>query len=436
MSKTKLALLILAVTFGANTIAFVFSKKSFTVEEVKNLWIHEIPSSASPLDSYAALDLGPHQGIVGTLVAPNHLKSAQEATPLLAESWTWNPGKTLLAVRLVPGLKFQNGDPVTPVHFTGLRDYLKAKGPGLFADPTWKAWMESEIRAGEGGVEFDLGKTKPGFDPAAFLASVLSHPLTGAIHPSNLESIKNGTVLTKEWISSGPYKVRKWNPKEITLVSRDDFPIRLPDPFFRTLKFQSAPIKNPSCDFLLGQAMEEDAMREHSRQDTSLDLSVFWVCRSFRDGGVCSDRNLRLGIAKALAPGGSSAEGPSLKGVKVRYRIPVGSDSFRAEFRKRIEGNLARAGATVEETSYFFKSSKETDLELQFVVTPPVAGDPDFAMTLARISSRLGIDVLSEENLIGEVTRFPLSVFMKKMKGSIYGKVFLEPDMDEKRMPL
>jgi CheY-like chemotaxis protein len=58
------------------------------------------------------------------------------------------------------------------------------------------------------------------------------------------------------------------------------------------------------------------------------------------------------------------------------------------------------------------------------------SGSPD------SVTSRLGIDTLSESDLLGEVTRFPLSVYMKKMEGGMFGKVFLEPDLDEKRMPL
>ncbi len=438
MSKTKLALLIMALAFGANVIAFVFSKKTFTVEEVKNLWIYELPASSSPLDSHVALDLGPHQGIIGTLFKPDHLKTAKGISTLLAGEWNWLKDKNALSLRLVPGLRFQNGDPIEGAHFVGLRDYLKSKSPELFQTPLWKEWMSAEFRPTKDGLEIGFGSKGPGpgFDLERFLAEVLTHPLSGAIHPKNLEAILRGDLLTKEWISSGPYKVRKWNPKEITLVSRDDFPIRLPEPFFRTLKFQSAPIKNPSCDFLLGRSDEAGTMREHSKQDTGLELTVFWVCRSFRESGVCSDQKTREEIAKALSMDSLQDSSEALKGKKVRYRIPVGSDEFRNQFRKKIETNLTRTGAEVEETSYFFKSAKETDLELEFVVTPIDSNGQDFARSLALISSRLGIDAISEQNLLGEVTRFPLSVFMKKMEGGMFGKVFLEPDLDEKRMPL
>ena len=438
MSKTKLALLIMALAFGANTIAFIFSKNTFTVEEVKNLWIYELPVSSSPLDAHVALDLGPHQGIIGTLFKPDHLKSSKGVTPLLAQEWHWIPEKNTLVIKLRPGLRFQNGDPILAVNFIGLRDYLKSRSPELFSSPLWKAWMTAQMRDSGDGLEIDLGPKgiSTDFTMEQFLGEVLTHPLAGAIHPKNLEAMVRGESLGKEWISSGPYKVRKWNPKEITLVSRDDFPIRLPEPFFRTLKFQSAPIKNPSCDFLFGRGDEAQTMREHSRQETNLELTVFWVCRSFREAGVCSDLKIRSEIAKALSSQTGGEASDALKGRKIRYRIPVGSDEFRDQVRKKIATHLARAGAEVEETSYFFKSSKETDLELEFVVTPVDPKGQDFAWSLAKISSRLGVDTVHEKDLLGEVTRFPLSVYMKKMEGGMFGKVFLEPDLDEKRMPL
>ncbi|NDG84820.1 MAG: hypothetical protein EBX52_07265 [Proteobacteria bacterium] len=98
---------------------------------------------------------------------------------------------------------------------------------------------------------------------------------------------------------------------------------------------------------------------------------------------------------------------------------------------------MTAAGAKVEETSYFFKNSKDTDLELAFVVTPGTIPDrKDLAMAFARLSSRIGLDSAGIPDLLGEVDHFPLQVFMKKMKGGMFGKVFLEPDVEEKTLHL
>jgi hypothetical protein len=424
-------------------------QKTFTVDEVKNIWIYELPESPSPLDAYVGLDLTPQQGVVGTLFSPNHLVKSDSVAPLLAEGWKWNPEKRELDLDLKNNLRFQNGDPILPAHFVGLRDYLNQRGVVLSSSPLWLAWSQAEIELGTFSLKFRFPKSldSAGFDLEGFLSQVLTHPLSGAIHPRNLESIQKGELVkmpsflaqwrTGEtgWISSGPYKIRKWNPKEIELVSRDDFPVRLPSAFFRTLKYQSAPIKNPSCDFILGKSGEESLFTEHSAQPTEMELSVFWLCRSFKESGICQDPKLREAVAATMS-GTVNQNGSVLQGRKVRYRIPVGSDNFRNEIRKQIEERFTKAGAVVEETSYFFKSSKETDLELQFVVTP--AGDQrlEFAMSLGHLSSRLGLDVFNEKNLMGEVAHYPLKVFMKKMKGEIYGKVFLDPDLEEKHLPL
>jgi hypothetical protein len=435
MSKTKLALLVFGIAFGVNLAAFLLSKKAFTVDEVKSVWIYEIPGTASPADAYVAADLGPHQGIIGTLFAPDHLTGKQALSPLLVDTWTWNQDTRTLDLRLKPGLKYQNGDPVLPAHFLLFREFLKEKGLRLGSSGVWSDWLGMRGEATEGGLKFILSSDDRDFDLEEFLSEVLTHPLSGAVHPSNMERIRAGARLSKEWISSGPYKVRKWNPKEIVLVSRNDFPVRLPDPFFRTLKYQSAPVKNPSCDFLFGKPDEATVLSDHSRQDTSLELSVFWVCRSFRQQGVCKDPDVRELLARSLSGVGSIAP-DALKGRTVRYRIPVGSDSFRDRIRKQIEERVSASGGRVEETSFFFKESSETDLELEFVVTPGGGIRKELAPALAVLSTRLGVDAARESHLLGEVEHFSLSVFMKKMKGGIFGKVFLEPDLDEKRMPL
>ena len=437
MSKTKLALVVFLIAFGVNGLAFLFSKKSFTIDEVKNVWIYELPLSASPLDAYVALDLGPHQGVVGTLFSPNHLRSNAPLALFLAEGWQWDQRQQVLSIELKHGLKFQNGDPILPASFVLFRDYLKQKGVRFGTDPLWNAWLDAKIETFDSGLRMHLPAAtgQEEFDLQGFLSEVLTHPLSGAIHSANLEEMKKGSIISKEWISSGPYKIRKWNPKEIEMVSRDDFPMKMPAPFFRTLKFQSAPVKNPSCDFLLGQSSEGQGLSQHSSQETSLELSVFWVCRSFRGDGVCADDLTREAILKTLRGEGGASK--ALSGKKVRFRIPVGSEAFRNEIRDSIQKRLAQAGAQVEETSYFFKNSKDTDLELQFVVTPETGGARnDLAMSFARLSSRIGVDAYLRPNLMGEVARFPLQVFMKKMKGEIFGKVFLEPDVEEKTLHL
>jgi hypothetical protein len=434
MSKTKLAVLVFAVAFGVNFLAFFFSKKAMVVEEAKSVWIYELPLSASPLDAYVALDLSPQQGVIGTLFQPDHLSGERPLTPLLAESWSWNAKENTLELKLKAGLRYSNGDPIEPAHFVAAHEFVRSKSPDLSSVPVWNAFLGTRFEATEGGLRIRIPAGLTDFDLEDFLTEVLTHPLSGVIHPLNLDALKRGEKPAKEWISSGPYKIRKWLPKEIILVSRDDFPVMLPKPFFRTLKFQSAPIKNPSCDFILARPGESESLNEHRVQETEMQLSVFWVCRSFREDAFCKDAAERSKLA-ALLSGRVPPSPELLAGKQIRYRIPLGSDEFRTQIRERITSVLGGAGARVEETSFFFKNSDQTDLELQFVVTPVSQTSERFAAGLASLSSRLAEGASREKDLMGLWGTYSLQVLMKHQRGGIFPKVFIEADLDEKKLP-
>ncbi|MBC7396698.1 MAG: hypothetical protein H7333_04570 [Bdellovibrionales bacterium] len=436
MSKTKLAVLVFCIAFGLNIFAFVFSKKTFLVEEVKNVWMYELPLSASPLDAYVSLDSGPHQGVVGTLFMPNFLVGEHPLAPLLADQWKWDERSKELFVQLKPGLTYANKEVILPEHFVKSHEFLVKQTDGFTRSPVWNAWATSIYEATPNGLKIKLQKLNEDFDLEKFLSEVLTHPLSGVIHPLNLESLIKGEHPAKNWISSGPYKVRKWNPKEIELVSRDDFPVMMRKEFFRTLKFQSAPVKNPSCEFMQARPGDEKAYNSHVPLETTSKLSIFWICRSFQqEGKFCKDSASRHVLAGLLS-GKVPAKPELLKGKKVHYRIPTGSDEYRDEIRAKIENTVRQAGGEVEETSYFFKSSAETDLELEFVFTPSSKNSEDFATSLALLSSRLGPAAKNEPDVVGFIASYPVRILMKNMKGEVFPKVFLEPDLDEKKLPL
>ena len=101
--------------------------------------------------------------------------------------------------------------------------YANYTGPRLFgapvgdlsAFPDWNAWASSTYLATPTGLKIHFSKLADDFDLQNFLNDVLTHSLTGVIHPKNLSLLSEGKKLTKEWISSGPYRIQKWNPKEI-----------------------------------------------------------------------------------------------------------------------------------------------------------------------------------------------------------------------------
>ncbi len=423
MSKTKLALLVFILAFGVNIAAFLLSKKAYVIEEVKNLWLYELPQSSSPLDAYVAEDLGPHQGIIGTLF---RLQESSE--------WKNEKGKSAtLTIRLKPGLTFSDHQPILAEHWIESAKWARPYLSQWSADPMWNAYLSADVQwSSSDEVQFSWKSLPAGFDADVFQKKILSHPMTGVFHPENLK-IK---TPKKEWISSGPYRVRKWNPKEIVLVSRDDFPVTIPKEFFRTLKYQSAPVKNPSCDFMQAQPGEEKALEDHRVVKASQVLHLFWACRSWKEpGSFCSSEKNRENFAK-LVSGSESLTAEKFVPAKLRYRIPQGSDAFRNEIVKKISSLMNKAGGASEEISYFFKPSREADLELLFVVSDSRVSS-EIASKMAVFSSRFNLDGGQiPSNLVGEVAKYPVQYLMKNMQGEPFSKVFLEPDLEEKKLPL
>jgi hypothetical protein len=435
MSKTKLALLVFALAFGVNIVAFLWSKKTFTVDEVKNVWLYELPPTASPLDSYSSLDIGPDQGIIGTLYQPNYLEPATPAKMLLASHQAWDEKSSTFTFDLVAGANYSDNTPIVAADFVSAHEYLVKQIPADFSSTLWHAWRDSKFEAvspTQLKISFPVQGLKSE-ERAKFIAQILTHPLSGPIHAKNLAELQKNEKVKGDWISSGPYKVRKWNPKEIILVSRDQFPVMMPAPFFRTLRFQSAPVKNPSCEFMEGKLGEEKPSLEHQELKTSETMHVLWICRSWKDPTrFCADPDLRANLSIALSKNPGTAKG-ILTNQKVKYRIPFGSDPFRAEFKKLMNDRVQAAGGTIEEVSYFFKPSTDADIELEFVAAP-MGEDPKMAETFGLLSTRMGDQAFQQLNLVGEVETFPMSILMKNMKGDTYQKVFLEPDLAEKKL--
>ena len=439
MSKTKLAILVFCVAFAVNALAFLLTKKAFTIDETKSVWLYELPPTASPLDAYPALDLGPQQGVIGTFFRP-HFETAVDhrETPLetfLAQSWTWDQKSRALLITLRPNLIYSDETPILASHWVQASEWVKSKLKAGFTSHEWTAWMQSTISAPDAThLKYTWATLPAEFDLPRFLKEVMTNPLTGVIHPANLESLKKGEKITKEWLSSGPYKVRKWNPKEIILVSRDHFPIMVPKEFFRTLRFQSAPVKNPACEFMQAAVGEVSPDQAHQVVPVSEMVHVYWICRSWKDPkSFCGDATNRAWLDRLLNHPEMSGM-PNWSGKALRYRIPQGSDAFREQIRTRIAGIVTLANGKAEEISYLFKASTDADIELEFVVTPDNEDTSNLAEILAKSSSRLGEDAITQPNLVGELSRFPMSVLMKDMHGEVFSKVFMEPDLAEKEM--
>ena len=408
MSKTKLAFLVFTLAVGISIIAFVVSKKAHVIEDVKNVWLYELPTSASPFDSYIAVDLGPQNGLIGTL---GHM----------SEKWDWDGKTKTLTIQLAGGVLFSDHTEFSPTYWLSTRDWVRGRTSSWPKDLYWDAYVKASIFwKSPRVVYFHWDSLPAAFDPEYFMKHTLSNPLTGIIHPKNLADLRLGKKIAIDWISSGPYRVSKWNPKEIVLISRDDYPLTISKKFSRTLKYQSSPLHDSSFDFM--QAPGGEGKTEQT-------LHLFWVCRSWKDPkSFCSITENRENFVK-LMTGKATPNPKTLSGQKLRYQIPTGSDAFRNEITQKIKSLVQSAGGSAEEDS-------DADLELLMVVSDVQTSD-EIAAKMAMLTSRLEVNPSdAPSNLVGEFSRYPLQILMKNMKGDLFSKVFLGIDPEEKKLPL
>jgi hypothetical protein len=367
--------------------------------------------------------------------------------PGLAASVQVSGGDTQFRFTLDSSLTFTDGSPITAQVLMDsmqwsqmiLRPYSSSM------TPLWQNFIEAKIEAiseRELLIKFPTeGKTdsktnrKKSVSAEQYLSQLFTSPWTGAIHPKNLGSLKQGQDVTKEWISSGPYQIRRWRPKEIVLVSRADYSSGvkgMAPEYFRVLKFQSAPVKNPSADFVQAMGDEPLVSDDHREYPTQHRLHVYWICRSHAEANsVCAETSARLALKNVL----EGTKNRGLQGKQVRYRIPEGSDSFRAEIRKKISDRVTAAGGMAVEVSFLFKNATDADIELVFPSSHLEAPD-SLASVWAQLSSRLSAKI-TLDHTVGLVASFPQSVQIKgegKKREqnrdylTRYQRVFLIPD--------
>ncbi len=405
------------------------------------VWLYELPLTASPLDAGVASDFGPAQGIIGTLVRPGTGVGSLPLEGEIAKSWEWDSVNQTVQFHLNPDLTFQDGTRIRAEHFVKTAEWIKHEmGPfRKNLGPDWIAWLDSEYKTSSVPTELQVKFPAQGViqNPSLFLGLIFGNVLTGAIHPTNLAALQAGVAITQGWISSGPYRIRKWNPKEVILISRNDFSIGMSGGIYRILKYQSAPVINPAADFLQAIATEGPLSPEHTVQAQPLQLFSFWICRSWKEPhSVCADESTRAALGLALNSAQPVTNAQLLAGKKVRYRIPVGSEAFREGIKKRIQEQVSRAGGAPEEISFFFKNSDAADLEIQFVSVPKTFGE-GYASMLSRLSSRLH-HATEEPHLNGLVMSFDQSIQWKGESVAspleVFKKVFLTPDMTDKKI--
>lgn len=149
-----------------------------------------------PSQNTAAFSLNVYQNVFGHIAVIN---ADGSVSPNVAESWTAEKNATVWTVKIRPGMKFHNGDPVTVDDVIWTYNFIlgSAKSP---VRPYFKAVTEVE-KVDNSTVRFTVDAPFSTFDRTMSLASILPEKAYKDLGPENF-AVKP--------IGSGPFKVKKW----------------------------------------------------------------------------------------------------------------------------------------------------------------------------------------------------------------------------------
>lgn len=123
-----------------------------------------------------------------------------EVEPWLADSYKVNDAHTEWVIKLKKGIKFSDGDLLTPSKVKQVYEYLKEKGPAGSAKPERYLEFAATITADDDANTLTIKTTTP----YANLPGQLAHPTMAIIDIDHTKDFDNGVIGT------GPYMIEKF----------------------------------------------------------------------------------------------------------------------------------------------------------------------------------------------------------------------------------
>jgi peptide/nickel transport system substrate-binding protein len=224
------------------------------------------------------------------------------SAPSLAESWNMSKDGLAVDFTLRPGVKFHNGEPVTPDDVKFSFERYRGGAAKLFKDNV------KEVRIlGPTRLRFELKEPWPDFP--AFYGTMVASP--GWVLPKRYFERVGEDGFRKAPIGAGPYKFVSFNPGvELVLEAFEGYWRKTPS--IKRLVFRNLPdettraaaLKNGEVDvaFLLSGPTAEDIRRTPGLRLVAPHLGIFWL--DFPDQwdpkSPWADRRVRLAASLAI----------------------------------------------------------------------------------------------------------------------------------------
>ena len=370
-------------------------------------------SSPDTLDVYAsgmvyAGDI--YYYLNATLVTIN-LKG--EIIPYLADSWTVSPDGLTYAFKLHPGVKFQNGDPLTANDFVYAWDRVTK-------DPNFKAAvaggliapMASYTAIDDSTLQIILKQAKYSF------ITNLASPWMGPVSKRAVDAA--GSSYGKNPVGVGPYKFVEWVADDhITLTRNPDFnwgpkyydgastgPGYIQNLVFRIIpeySTQLAGLESGDIDWMVAEGKDLPALQATNKYTISTSPSLLEE-RFFLNNSVPPFNDLRVRQAFTLATDRDAIVKVSLLGNGVVTKGPIGPGMIGYWSGVEQYGpnfDLAKAKQLMQDAGYTYDSSgmlqKDGKPFKITVLVESIDRTRSFAQMAQQMWKALGVDVSLEE---------------------------------------
>ncbi len=258
------------------------------------LWMMEPPYSSDPIHYDAFVHHIAFTSVYSGLVT-QYRKG--EYLGVLAEKWEASKDHRVWSFQFRKGVTFETGEEIQPSHLIA----------------SWNRVMQIQKRRGSeagffdklepDGISHDDSSITLRFrEPFPRLLDTIGFGLYSVIHPQCFDRDTGDWKCERSVISSGPYKVAKWDHSEVLLELRKEYPTSLRHPS----AIQSVAIiwdkeQRLLSDLVIGASKEDLTAQNYIFYGGAESDIAFIRCQSWTDKkSVCHDAELRKALRQAF----------------------------------------------------------------------------------------------------------------------------------------
>ena len=247
-----------------------------------SVWLLSAPYSFDPLEYDSFIHHFVARPVLASLVSQYKVGAF---VGVLVKEWTNNPDMTEWRFELREGMRFQNGDPITPlvIERSLVRIAWLQHSRGSQSGLTESLLGVESLKSAAGQIP---GVSVRGMDlvlrfkkPQPKLLENLSFGIYAIVHPKDYDPVTGAWRDPKAAIASGPYEIKSWGSSEVKIALRPDFPSDLRHPLAaQEVGFVWDKDSRLAADLAMGADLDD---RDFSDRDFtasgSTNISIYYI---------------------------------------------------------------------------------------------------------------------------------------------------------------